>query len=1406
MAFISAAIAAATAWIGGLTWSAVGAFALKTVASMGLSLLAQKLAGDPKGPAFGVKGQLQRGADVPQAFILGNYATAGSLTYANTAKGGNTPNGWMTWVITLSNLPVSGVTGLWVNGKWRVVLATGREGFNDVGGFQYKDGTYHLEARFHDGTQVAADPWLLGLSTPERPFETSAIGTGNAYAVMRAWVNQDLFPNGFPTFLFEVEGIPLYNPALDTSVGGSGTHRWADPATWESSENPAVQLYNVLRGIHYAGEWVYGLQDITAAQIPTDHWIAQIEKCNELVWETVPEWWIYEERKIQVAQFRSSAEIPVSAEIHTVIESLLTACNGRLSDAGGVYKLFAGAPGAPVMSFTDEDILSTSEQSFTPFLGLADTVNGVVAKYPSPAAGWQVETAPPLYRPDYEAEDGGRRLLVDVSLDFVPYAEQAQRIMAAALNEARRARRHTLTLPPAYWPLEPGDVIAWTSERNGYIAKQFRVDGVADLPNADVMLDLTEVDPSDYDWDTVTDFTPPAIPGILPQPIPVQEVEGFAVAPASLSDETGAGKRPAIHATWNGDIFDVRSVKFEIRVKLTGAAVDPARSDTVTDGEVYISAGILPAVEYEVRAKFIPDSPRQTNWTIWKSVTTHDLRPGLDDLGVDVGQAITANQATATQLGVDLAAVGVTADGVRVDHDALVAGFLGNLATAFDDVDTDIAGLNQTIDQVDVDLGAVAEQVTGLLPSDFKGGARYWQQSSSLLPPGPETTSPIAYDASLLANAMTLGPTNRTVAPKAVVEIDADRVYEIEVKGIIVNNGTQGPINHYLGVNSWDDAGTLLNSNAQSLLAPKQISDGVFHETIVVAGASAVAAAGVVDMTLHASATSFRVHYRANGGSVTDATAHISMLAVREISGKTKADYTDARLTVDYLTSAATDAAIAGKIETAEAVYLDNVTGQVKGTALNGYYTKVAADSATAVATVNLKAEMEGPGGSVTAAQDAAQAASDLAGSKGRVFFQSSDPIGANQDNKNLWIDTTGGANTPKRWNGSAWVVVTDKVATDAAAAAAAAQQEATALTGEITSIKALTLAGSTAFGVLLTQLEVDAGGTSAAITNQGTAIADLEGNASAGYLIKAQAGGSVSLLDLIAADGAAGTVSVAKLAADTILLEGTVSANLLAVGSNANLLENTDYADGMTGFEFSGNGAAGAATIMEARGPTSSWTDGVRPVLSLFQSGIETEGFANVRPKWRDADGSLRQIEIEPGLTYEFSAYVSTHRCEGQMYIQWLDANDVALGAPNVTIANSMRSSTDPSAWQRPVVLATAPANAKYASLIVRKFGTLSGTNSYMFVYHMMFAQTHASATEPQDYAPRGITYIDGQKIVVNSIYAEQLFSNELSTMFATIGHFKSAVSGERTEIEDDRLTVFDANNVVRVRLGRLT
>ena len=74
------------------------------------------------------------------------------------------------------------------------------------------------------------------------------------------------------------------------------------------------------------------------------------------------------------------------------------------------------------------------------------------------------------------------------------------------------------------------------------------------------------------------------------------------------------------------------------------------------------------------------------------------------------------------------------------------------------------------------------------------------------------------------------------------------------------------------------------------------------------------------------------------------------------------------------------------------------------------------------------------------AAKQAAGLAQGAAEAKGEVIFSSTAPVAAKQLKQNLWIDTTGGANTPKRWDGSAWVEVTDKAAKDAASAAGAAQ------------------------------------------------------------------------------------------------------------------------------------------------------------------------------------------------------------------------------------------------------------------------------------------------------------------------------------------------------------------------------
>lgn len=137
--------------------------------------------------------------------------------------------------------------------------------------------------------------------------------------------------------------------------------------------------------------------------------------------------------------------------------------------------------------------------------------------------------------------------------------------------------------------------------------------------------------------------------------------------------------------------------------------------------------------------------------------------------------------------------------------------------------------------------------------------------------------------------------------------------------------------------------------------------------------------------------------------------------------------------------SAKTDASAAK----ATASNASSVATQAKATADS------AAQSATDAATAARKANT------------AAAAAAGVANGKADVLIQGTAPATSMRKASTLWIDTTNGANTPKRWNGSAWVAVTDKAATDAANAAVKANDAAK--TAQATADKASTAAANAA-------------------------------------------------------------------------------------------------------------------------------------------------------------------------------------------------------------------------------------------------------------------------------------------------------------------------------------------------------
>lgn len=189
------------------------------------------------------------------------------------------------------------------------------------------------------------------------------------------------------------------------------------------------------------------------------------------------------------------------------------------------------------------------------------------------------------------------------------------------------------------------------------------------------------------------------------------------------------------------------------------------------------------------------------------------------------------------------------------------------------------------------------------------------------------------------------------------------------------------------------------------------------------AAKSATATAGQAKSAADAAQTAAESAKKTAGNAETLAnTANASANAAKSDASTAKTDAANAKATASNASSVAT---------------------QAKATADS------AAQSATDAATAARKANT------------AAAAAAGVANGKADVLIQSTAPDASMRKPTTLWIDTTGGANTPKRWNGSTWVAVTDKAATDAANAAVKAH--AAAQTAQSTADKAQTTAANAA-------------------------------------------------------------------------------------------------------------------------------------------------------------------------------------------------------------------------------------------------------------------------------------------------------------------------------------------------------
>lgn len=706
MALFTAAVGLASSvgtWFTGLSIAAQ--IGVRIAAGLAFNALSRALAGRPDQKKQGIVGELQQGADVPRSFLFGRRATAGSLVYHN--QWGGSENEFYTRVTALSDLPITDLDEIVVDGETYQIdrdnphtdygfpiiglsetRTENQRELSDAGG---RSGYIFTEVevtdplgwvKFYDGTQTTADSFLIDtVSTEDRPWTAQDVGTGVAYAITTFKFNRDTF-QGLPKILFVCRGVPV------RQSGGSAN---------AYSENPIEMAAHLLRGISYGGRWFYGPQ--SPERVDDAEVAAEAAKCDQPVPGAQN---MTTEQRIEAfgsdtipARYRASLEVSIDKPVADIIEAILSACNGRASDAGTRYRLQVGDVPEPSFTLSDDDFDRDKTQSFAPFLPLAETVNGVTATYPDPGQAWELQDAPPIYRPDLEVLDDGRRLPTSVELSAVPFPEQVQRLMRSALAEARRARRISGTLPARFSKIEVGDVGTYNSTFFGGGEKSWRVDGIVDLQNGDLAIDLTEVDPSDYDFDAATDFTP-VVPGSLAvRPPRNATVTNWQATSTTVSGNTGGGRRPALALTWDAPIQDVYSgLVWQVREATDGILVAEGVAGDPRIGVVLVSAGILPATNYEARGRFVFDG--NSVWTAWTSVTAPDVRLKADDLDASINTAIIDAQAAADE-------ARTRADAARLEIDRALP--------ALPSLDEAVADIEEFLLAARLDLSTLEERV-----------------------------------------------------------------------------------------------------------------------------------------------------------------------------------------------------------------------------------------------------------------------------------------------------------------------------------------------------------------------------------------------------------------------------------------------------------------------------------------------------------------------------------------------------------------------------------------------------------------------------------------------------------------------------------------------------------------------
>ena len=345
--------------------------------------------------------------------------------------------------------------------------------------------------------------------------------SGLAYVALRFKWNQDAY-NGLPEVRVTVRGKKIYDPRLDTTKGGSGSHRQDTASTWAYSANSSLILLDYLRNTRYGK----GLPN-DAFESNYDSFKTSANTCDTQVTPY--------SGASTINLFETNAVLDTEKKLIENVRELLIPMRAIFNYTQGKYKIIIEGSGASQLLLTKDNVVSEVKIQGE---SKSEKYNRVIGTYTNPEKDYQSDTVsyPPFSDAHLALADRHATMLtednetlLERSFDMIqvtsPY--QAEEICENILKRSRNNLKAEVTATAEALNLSIGDIVTATYDTAGFSAKPFRVMSLSINSDSTVNLGLEEHQDNFYTYEGKGEE--PTIPDtVLPDPFEVQ-------APASIT-------------------------------------------------------------------------------------------------------------------------------------------------------------------------------------------------------------------------------------------------------------------------------------------------------------------------------------------------------------------------------------------------------------------------------------------------------------------------------------------------------------------------------------------------------------------------------------------------------------------------------------------------------------------------------------------------------------------------------------------------------------------------------------------------------------------------------------------------------------------------------------------------------